>query len=221
VTVQRSPLVADVRRKENIMQALRFRNCVALVVLAIVSLASGRSWAHCDSLDGPVVQDARRALENGDPAPVLKWVGKEHEAEIRDAFEQTMAVRRKGDDAKALADRYFFETLVRVHRAGEGEAFTGLKPAANVDPGIAAADRALQSGSANEIATRMSASIAEGIQKRFAAALERRKHAADSILAGREYVAAYVDYIHFVENVNRLASHGASHLHHESGPHTE
>jgi hypothetical protein len=148
-------------------------------------------------------------------------VGKEHEAEIRDAFEQTMAVRGKGNDAKALVDRYFFETLVRVHRAGEGEAFTGLEPAINVDPGIAAADRALQSGSANELATHMSASIAEGVQKRFVAAVERRKHAADSVVAGREYVEAYVDYIHFVESVNRLASHGASHLHHESGAHPE
>ena len=198
------------------MQTQRFRNYIALAVLAIVSLASGPSWAHCDSLEGPVVQDARRALEMGDPAPVLKWVGKEHEAELRNAFEQTMAVRGKGSDAKALADRYFFETLVRVHRAGEGEAFSGLKPATNVDPGIAAADRALQSASANEIAAQMSASVAEGIQKRFAAVAERRKHAADSIAAGREYVEAYVDYIHFVESVNRLASHGASRLHHES-----
>lgn len=203
------------------MKAQRSRNCVALVVLALVSLASGRSWAHCDSLEGPVVQDGRLALEKGDPAPVLKWVGEEHEAEILDAFEQTMAVRGKGNDAKALADRYFFETLVRVHRAGEGEAFTGLKPATNVDPGIAAADRALQSGSANELATHMSASIAAGIQKRFAAAAERRKHAADSVVAGRAYVEAYVDYIHFVEGVNRLASHGASRLHHESGAHPE
>lgn len=203
------------------MQAQRFRNCVALVVAAIVSLASSQSWAHCDSLEGPVVQDAKLALEKGDPTPVMKWVSKEHEAEIRDAFKQTMAVRGKGDDAKALADRYFFETLVRVHRAGEGEAFTGLKPATNVDPGIAAADRALQSGSAKELAIHMSAAIAEGIQKRFAAAVERKKHAADSVVAGREYVEAYVDYIHFVESVNRLASHGASHLHHESGAHPE
>ena len=160
-------------------------------------------------------------MKRGDPAPVLKWVDKEHEAEIRDAFEQTMAVRGKGDDAKALADRYFFETLVRIHRAGEGEAFTGLKPATNVDPGITAADRALQSGSAKELATHMSAAIAEGVQKRFAAAVERKKHAAGSVVAGREYVDAYVDYIHFVESVNRLASHGASHLHHESGAHPE
>ena len=132
-----------------------------------------------------------------------------------------MAVRRKGDDARALADRYFFETLVRIHRAGEGEAFTGLKPASHVDPGIAAADKTLQSGSAKELALHMSATVSEGIQKRFALALERKKHAADSIGAGREFVEAYVDYIHFVESVNRLALHGAPQLHHESSGHAE
>lgn len=204
------------------MQIQRFRNRAAsLVFIAVVSLAAGRGWAHCDSLEGPVVQDARSALDKGDPAPVLKWVSKEREGEIRAAFTQTMAVRSKGDDAKALADRYFFETLVRVHRAGEGEAFTGLKPASNVDPGIAAADKALHSGLAKELATHMSAAVAEGIQKRFAVVIDRKKHAADSVEAGREYVEAYVDYIHFVESVNRLASHGASHRHHESDTHAE
>lgn len=192
------------------------RSSIALfIAFLVVCWAPVRAWAHCDSLGGPVVKDARVALERGDVTPVLKWVKKDYEGEIRDAFKQTMAVRAKGEDAKALADRYFFETLVRLHRAGEGEAFTGLKPAGSVDPGLEAADKALQSGSARELANRMSAAVAEGIQKRFALALERKKHAADSVDAGREYVEAYVDYIHYVETVNGLVSHGVSHLHHE------
>ncbi|HSF24177.1 MAG TPA: DUF6448 family protein [Blastocatellia bacterium] len=204
------------------MHPQRFWICAGFfMAVAVVSLIPGRAWAHCDSLEGPVVQDARLALEKNDPTPVLKWVKKEQESAIRAAFRQTMAVRGKGDDANALADRFFFETLVRIHRAGEGEAFTGLKPASDVDPGIAAADTALQSGSANDLAKNMAAAVAEGIQKRFAVAVEKKKHAADSVEAGREYVEAYVDYIHFVESVNRLASHGASNLHHESGTHPE
>jgi hypothetical protein len=94
-----------------------------------ICLLPHRAWAHCDSLDGPVIQDARLALEKGDSNPVLKWVKKEHEGEIKEAFRLSLAVREKGADAKALAERYFFELLVRIHRAGEGEAFTGLKPA--------------------------------------------------------------------------------------------
>jgi len=195
------------------MRIHHIRNFVVLVVICVVPDQVG---AHCDSLEGPVVQDARLALARNDPAQVLKWVNKEHEIEIRDAFKQTMAVRAKGEDAKALADRYFFETLVRIHRAGEGEAFSGLRPASSVDPGIAAADKALAAGSAKELASHMSAAVSEGIQKRFAVALEKKKHAAVSVEAGREYVEAYVDYIHFVESINRLASHGASHKHHET-----
>ena len=186
-----------------------------VVALAALFIFPSMTLAHCDSLDGPVVRDARLALEKGDPSTVLKWVNKEHEGEIREAFKQTMAVRSRGDDARALADRYFFETLVRIHRAGEGEGFTGLKPGREVDPGIAAADAALESQSAAELARHLSATISEGIQKRFALASERRKHAQENVEAGRAYVEAYVDYIHFVESVHRLASDGASPTHHE------
>jgi hypothetical protein len=190
---------------------------LAALFIAVL-FAPVRAWAHCDSLEGPVVQDARAALEKGEVTTVLKWVKKEQERDIREAFKQTMAVRGKGEDAKALADRYFFETLVRIHRAGEGEAFTGLKAATSVDPGIEAADETLLSGSAKDLAGHLSAAIGEGIQKRYALALERRKHAADSIDDGRKYVEAYVDYIHYVENVHRLVSHGVPHPHHEPGP---
>lgn len=188
-----------------------------LMAAAVASLIPGRAWAHCDSLEGPVVRDARLALEKGDPAPVLKWVDKEHENEIRSAFKQTLTVREKGADAKTLADRFFYETLVRIHRAGEGEGFSGLRPAGDIDRGIAAADEALRSGSAEGLAEHMSNAVAEGIRKRFAAAAKQKKRAADSVEAGRDYVKAYVDYIHFVESVSRLSSHGASHQHHESG----
>ena len=109
---------------------------------------------------------------------------------------------------------------MRIHRTGEGEAFTGLKPFGNIDPGIAAADRALQTGSADELASHVSAAVSGGIQKRFAVVLERKKDAAGSVEAGRRYVEAYVDYIHFVEGVNRLASHRAPHTHQEPVPHS-
>ncbi|HEX4974154.1 MAG TPA: DUF6448 family protein [Steroidobacteraceae bacterium] len=198
------------------MKAQRIeRLAVAAVLVLAACIVSLQASAHCDSVAGPVVQDARAALEQGDPTAVLKWVRKEHEQEIRSVFRQTMVVRAKGDDAKALADQHFFETLVRVHRAGEGEAFSGLKPASATDEGIAAADRALQLRSGAELSKSMSAAVAEGIRARFALALERKQHAASSIEAGRDYVEAYVDYIHFVEAVNRLASHGASHAHQE------
>lgn len=194
------------------------RSFAILLVALFVAGHVPRSWAHCDSLSGPVVMDARTALEKGDVTPVLKWVKKEHELEIRNVFEQTMTVRAMGEDAKKLADMYFFETLVRIHRAGEGEAYTGLKPAESIDPGIQAADDALRSGSGDELAGDLSTRVGAGIRERLKLARERSEHAAESIDAGREYVEAYVDYIHYVENVHRLVTHGVAHLHHEPAP---
>ena len=192
-----------------------------LVAAVLVGNVADWAWAHCDSLDGPVARDARVALDKKDPTSVLKWVKKEDEGQIREAFQLALAVRAKGEEAKTVADRYFLETLVRVHRAGEGEGFTGLKPAGSVDPGIAAADEALRSGSATELARRLASAIEEGVRRRFALALERSKRSGESVDAGRSYVEAYVDYIHFVERVDELARHGASHAHPEPEAHAE
>jgi len=189
------------------------RTSSALILTVTLGLMPCLASGHCDSLEGPVVQDARVALERGDPTPVLKWIRKEDEGLIRDVFKETMAVRVKGSDARALADRYFFETLVRIHRAGEGEGFTGLKAVSSVDPGISAADMALSSGSGKKLAQQMADAISDGILKRLSLVLDRKKHAAESVESGREFVQAYVDYIHFVESINRLASDGVSHKH--------
>ena len=170
-------------------------------------------FAHCDTLDGPVIEAARLALEKGEVTPVLKWVPKEHEQEIRDAFSQTLAVRVKGKEARELADRFFFETLVRVHRAGEGAPYTGLKSAGTVEPAIAAADKALQTASVDTLADKISNAVREGIKKRFDAALEKKKHADDSVEAGRDFIEAYVQYVHFIEGIHNLVAKGAEHHH--------
>ena len=111
-----------------------------LGVILMIGVAAVRANAHCDSMDGPVVQAARLSLAMGNPAPALAWVRREDEGEIREAFERTLAVRALGGSATELAELWFFETLVRVHRVGEGEPYTGLKPAGTPVPaGIAAA----------------------------------------------------------------------------------
>jgi hypothetical protein len=171
--------------------------------------------AHCDSLDGPVVDDARLALEAGDATPVLKWVSPEHEAEVIAVFEKSRAVRAQGADAQELADVHFFETLVRLHRAGEGEPYTGLKPAGTTEPGLAAADAALVAGSGAELARELSQAIESAVNERFASVRDRKHHASDSVEAGRRYVEAYVDYAHFVEAVHTLAAHGTPPVHHD------
>lgn len=183
----------------------------ALLLLATLFLVPGKSYAHCDTLDGPVVKTARVALDKGDVTPLLKWVRVENEGEIRQAFQQTLTVRGKGPEAKELADRYFFETLVRIHRAGEGAPYTGLKPGEAVDPAVALADKGLASGSVDELVEVLTKAMADGIQERFAHARETRQHADDSVAAGREFVEAYVVFTHYVEGLHGLIKSGAAH----------
>lgn len=171
-----------------------------LVMIAVFSPPP--AVAHCDSLSGPVVTAAKSALDKGDVTPVLKWIRQEDEAEIRAAFSRAATVRKQGPEARELADHYFFETLVRVHRAGEGAPFTGLKPADAVDDGIAAADRALESGSPEQLLRALTSDVQEGVRKRLAAAQQAKAHAEHNVEAGRAYVRAYVEFIHYVERLH-------------------
>lgn len=186
---------------------MRYRLILLIIAFAIVPTYA---FAHCDSLSGPVILDARLALEKKDVAPVLKWIRPEDEAQIRAAFARTLAVREGGPEAKELADSYFFETLVRVHRAGEGAPYTGLKPAASIPPAFVEADGALETGSVDELAKSIGEHAAQGLRQRFAEALKLRAHAGESATAGRAYVEAYVNYVHYVEALAGVI-HGSAH----------
>lgn len=158
--------------------------------------------AHCDTLDGPLVALAQRALEEKNVNPVLAWVRREDEGEVRHAFEHAQAVRALGPDARSLADRHFFETLVRIHRAGEGAAFTGLKPAGlDLGPAVPAADQALKTGSPDAVIKLLEDAVRAGVSARFRAATQRQGFDANDVAAGREYVEAYVTYVHYVERL--------------------
>jgi hypothetical protein len=191
---------------------------VVLAAAAALTIASAAELrAHCDTLDGPVVQDARRALESKDVTATLKWVRPEAEAEVREAFRQALAVRGLGPEARALADRSFFETLVRVHREGEGAPYTGLAPAGSeVDPAILASDEALETGSVDTLVKMIVASVEQGLRDRFAQANGARPHAGHSVEAGRAYVAAYVELMHYAERLRRDATTNAA-----AGEHTK
>ncbi len=198
------------KKAEFLMTAL-----VTLGVTVALLTTDKAVFAHCDTLDGPVVKEAQLALEKGDVTGLLKWVRKEHEQEIRDAFAGSLAVRVKGKEARELADRFFFETLVRVHRAGEGAPYTGLKPAGTVEAAIAAADKALQAGSVDELAEKIGNAVGNEIKKRFIEVSEKKKHGEDSVEAGREFVEAYVQYVHFIEGIHNMVTKGAEHRHGE------
>jgi hypothetical protein len=175
---------------------------MAAGMTAIALLAVAPAGAHCDTLDGPVVLAAKAALDKGDVTPVLKWVREDGESEIREAFAKALAVRSVGPEAKDLADTWFLETLVRVHRAGEGAPFTGLKPAkSEADPAVREADAALVRGSVDGLVSLVTKEAASGIREKFQEAAETKKHSEESVKAGRKFVAAYVEYVHYVERL--------------------
>ncbi len=190
----------------NLRSALVGTLCGAAIFLPL------RALAHCDTMDGPVVLAAKAALEHKDVTPVLKWVQKSDEAQIKAAFAKTLAVRMIGPEARDLADQYFFETLVRVHRAGEGAPYTGLKPAGTpLEPPIAEADKALQTGSVHKVIKWVTEDAAAGIRQRFAEAKEKQAHAEHNVDAGRAFVAAYVEYVHYVESLHQAGKRTESH----------
>lgn len=178
------------------------RVIVVAAGLAFFALAPARALAHCDGLDGPVVKAAQRALETRNPAFVLIWVQDKDEPEIRKAFEKTLAVRDLGPQARELADRFFFETLVRVHRAGEGASFTGLKPAGrDLGPAIPAADEAVRVGSVEPVRRLLTDAIRERLGERFGEVIATKTFPSNDIAAGRAYIEAYVEFMHFVERL--------------------
>jgi len=196
------------------MARMRARRNRAGLVLGALFATAGLAFGHCDTMDGPVITDAKAALKAGDATRVLKWVPKADEDEIRRAFQKTLAVRGSGSEARELADRYFFETLVRVHRAGEGAPYTGIKPADGSTPDpIAKSDESLETGDVDDLARRIGGAVEAGVRKRFAAAAEAKKHADESVEAGRKYVAAYVEFVHYVEGVHDMTAGHAVHHH--------
>lgn len=146
---------------------------------------------HCDSLDGPVVTAAQRALAAGQAEIVFPYVPVSSEAEVRRAFEDTMAVRDQSPEAAQLADRWFFENVVRVHRAGEGAPYTGLKPAGlSEGPVIPVAERALETGSPDELIAVLQSVVAEQVKRRLDHAMALQLHASEGVPEAREYVEA-------------------------------
>lgn len=168
--------------------------------------------AHCDTAGGPAVTDGRRALETGNINHALKWIQAEGEAELAEVFHKALAVRKLGPEAAEVADRLFLETLVRLHRMGEGVGFTGIQPAGTAtDPIVVAADRALETGDDSQVSALAPADRRAELHRRFEAALGKKAFSVDDVPAARDFVAAYVSFFKYAE--------GEDHEHHAAPGH--
>jgi len=187
---------------------------LSISLISLLFIIPNNIYAHCDTLDGPVVKDAKIALQNKDVTPVLKWIKAENEKDIKELFNKTLAEIAHNPNNKEAAEMKFFSELVRIHRAGEGASFEGLKPAGEVEPIVKAADEAIEKGSIGELNKTLTA----GTEERFNRVMATIRHKDESVEAGREYVEAYVDFMHYVEKLYSVASKPASHHEHEEEP---
>ena len=185
---------------------------LAIAASTALFLAAPRdAAAHCDTLDGPVIQDARKAIKAKDITPVLKWVKPKDEEAVRAAFKKAISNTAKSSEG---AEDKFFATLIKIHREGEGAPFTGLKPAGAVEPAVAEADKALASGSADALVKLVTDDVAAGIRTRYERAAAAYRHKDESVAQGREFVEAYVEYTHYVERLHQDATGKGAHGEH-------
>lgn len=187
-----------------------------LTLVLLVMFFSPALYSHCDAIDGPVIKAAKKALENEDVNLVLIWIQKEDEQEIINAFNNTLEVRKLSERSKELADYYFFETLVRVHRNGEGAPYTGLKPAGyKIEEGIMLADKAIEESSVEHLEHTLMDEFMKSLNEKYQKVLYKKSYAVNDITAGREYVKAYVEFIHFAEKLNKIINVEAHHGEHK------
>jgi hypothetical protein len=172
---------------------------------------------HCDSLDGPVVRAAQRALDTGNVALVLPFVPKAAEREVGDVFDKVLRARAAGPAAREVADRHLFETVVRVHRAGEGAPYTGLKPAGlDVGPVIPVAEKAIESGHAMALEDVLVTAVRDELARRFHHLGHLRAGAERGVDEARAYVEAMLGlqvWAHGLYQATKAKAHAAGHTH--------
>jgi hypothetical protein len=185
------------------------------VLAAVAAFAGVLAWprpasAHCDTEAGPTATDGRRALETGNVNHALKWVTAESERQVRAAFDVALADRAAGGEVAQRADHGFLETLVRIHRAGEGAGFDGLKPADTpIEPVVAAADRCIEVGSLAPLKGLVPDDRMPELERRFDGAMSVKDFDVDDVPAGRAWVDAYVAFFKYAEGEDHEHEHHA------------
>ena len=193
---------------------IKIKMLAASIAATGLLFGSPGAQAHCDSVDGPVAKAALAAIDSGNVNLALPYAPAAAEAEIKAAFGQALKVRVLGPDAKTLADHSFIETTVRLHRAGEGAAYTGLKPAGvDYGPAIPAAERAIATGNLAQIKGLLVEQMEHALHARFAHVREAQRGAKEprteeDVAAARARVSAELGFVTYVEGLSQ-AAHGA------------
>lgn len=184
-----------------------------LLAMAVVLIMPLTTSAHCDTMDGPTVADGKKAMESNNVNYVLKWVKPEYEKEVTDKFNLSMKIKGLSPEAKNVAEQYFFSELIRMHRAGEGAPFTGLKPSGTpIDEKVLAADKSIEVGNLSPLEGKIEKDKFPELKERFEKVMSLKKFDVNNVEAGREYIEAYVKFFKFAEGEEE-ESHGEAAAH--------
>ncbi len=114
-----------------------------------------------------------------------------------------------------MADDWFYETTIRLHREGEGAPYTGLKPAGlNEGPVVPRAERAIETGEAIGFVID---TIEKDLKRRFHHVLEMKNYQVNDVDAGRDYVKAFIDYVVWSHHLWAYVAEGGGHDKHGGG----
>lgn len=204
------------KRKTNTTNSLKGKriftfNMRTLLMTFAFLLTSVSGFAHCDSYDGPVINEALKALDQNNVELVLKWIEPQQEKEIISLFDKTYRLKKGDQEVYAIVEKHFLETLVRLHRETEGADFTGLKPAGSMTPWVEMADNSIAQDDVEKVITTVNHHFEEILRERYAKVAELYKTRDKSVEQGREYVHAYVQYTHTLEHLEELLNHPIAH----------
>ena len=198
------------------MVILSIAGIMILAVITLMTIMTEKASAHCDTMDGPAVQDGRIALETGNINYAYKWIFEDFEKELKEIFDLSLKVRKLGEDAREAADRWFLENLVRIHRAGEGASYDGLKPSGTaLDPKVTAADESIALGNMSPIKGLVTTEEYHLLEEKFNRAIALKDYDINDVKAARAYVKAYVTFFKMAEGEDHEHhhSHGLEHHH--------
>lgn len=185
-----------------------------IITMFVILLFNTLSHAHCDSVEGPVIKAAQKSLETGNINFVLIWVPEKDEPEIHRLFNKVLQNRGLNSDVNLLLTNYFFETVVRLHRMGEGVGYTGIKDVNfKPEPGITEADDAIALGSLKQISSELPEEKYAELEKYFSEVIQKQNYNTDDLQAGRDYVKSYVHFIHYVEELFADSKNKSTHCH--------
>ena len=149
-------------------KGVKFGALTLLGSLMLVFSTALPAQAHCDSADGPVVTAAKEALAKNDVKLALPYVGSQYETDVAAAFDKAVAGGAAGGEAKAVAESYFAETTLRLHRATENAPYNGIQPAGqDYGPALPAAEKAIETGSTEELKKILNEAVSQQVDEQY------------------------------------------------------